>query len=66
MLQPNHSSHARKALLSERINKLAKALSDDVYERENTIKNCLLTALAGESVFCSAHRGSLKASSQSV
>ncbi|HGP5028633.1 TPA: AAA family ATPase, partial [Vibrio cholerae O1] len=51
MLQPTHSSHARKALLSERINKLAKALSDGVYERENTIKLCLLTALAGESVF---------------
>ncbi|WP_277206485.1 ATPase RavA domain-containing protein [Vibrio misgurnus] len=44
-------SHAQKALLCERINKLAKALSDGVYERENTIKLCLLTALAGESVF---------------
>lgn len=51
MLQPTTGSHAKKALLSERINKLAKALSDGVYERENTIKLCLLTALAGESVF---------------
>ncbi|PAR99464.1 AAA family ATPase, partial [Vibrio cholerae] len=51
MLQPTTGSHAQKALLSERINKLAKALSDGVYERENTIKLCLLTALAGESVF---------------
>ncbi|WP_155485690.1 ATPase RavA domain-containing protein, partial [Vibrio campbellii] len=42
---------AEKALLSERINKLAKALTDGVYEREHTIKLCLLAALAGESVF---------------
>ncbi|WP_375748183.1 ATPase RavA domain-containing protein [Vibrio sp. HN007] len=44
-------SHANKALLSERINKLAKALSDGVYEREDTVKLCLLATLAGESVF---------------
>ncbi|CAK2000070.1 ATPase RavA domain-containing protein [Vibrio crassostreae] len=50
-MNPSISSHADKALLSERINKLANALSDGVYEREDTIKLCLLAALAGESVF---------------
>ncbi|MDK9738382.1 DUF3763 domain-containing protein [Vibrio sp. D404a] len=50
-MNPSVSSHADKALLSERINKLAQALSDGVYEREDTIKLCLLAALAGESVF---------------
>ena len=51
MISPTRVSHAQKALLSERINKLAQALSDGVYEREDTIKMCLLAALAGESVF---------------
>ena len=51
MIQPNFASNADKALLSERINKLANALTDGVYEREHTIKLCLLAALAGESVF---------------
>ncbi|HHB1596339.1 TPA: ATPase RavA domain-containing protein, partial [Vibrio campbellii] len=49
--QPSFASNAEKALLSERINNLAKALTDGVYEREHTIKLCLLAALAGESVF---------------
>ncbi|UTZ24882.1 ATPase RavA domain-containing protein [Vibrio campbellii] len=51
MIQPSFASNAEKALLSERINKLAKALTEGVYEREHTIKLCLLAALAGESVF---------------
>lgn len=51
MIKPTQVSHSQKALLSERINKLAQALSDGVYEREDTIKLCLLAALAGESVF---------------
>ncbi|MFV8448918.1 ATPase RavA domain-containing protein [Vibrio campbellii] len=51
MIQPSFASNAEKALLSERINKLAKALTYGVYEREHTIKLCLLAALAGESVF---------------
>ncbi len=45
MTQTLFTSNAEKALLSERINKLAKALTDGVYEREHTIKLCFLLHL---------------------
>ncbi|MHA2938710.1 ATPase RavA domain-containing protein [Vibrio sp. RC27] len=51
MISAVTADHTHKALLSERINNLASALADGVYEREHTIKICLLSALAGESVF---------------
>ncbi|MGF1686755.1 DUF3763 domain-containing protein [Photobacterium japonica] len=51
MLKMASSAQPNKALVSERIQKLIKALSNGVYEREETIKLCLLAALAGESVF---------------
>ncbi|MGY5451385.1 ATPase RavA domain-containing protein [Agarivorans sp. MS3-6] len=44
-------NQANKALLSERIQGLVKALSAGIYEREESFKLCLLAALAGESVF---------------
>lgn len=44
-------NQANKALLSERIQSLIKALSAGIYEREESFKLCLLAALAGESVF---------------
>ncbi|OAN13083.1 AAA family ATPase [Photobacterium jeanii] len=51
MLTMARSTQPNGALISERIQKLIKALSNGVYEREETIKLCLLAALAGESAF---------------
>lgn len=51
MLTMARTTQPNGALVSERIQKLIKALSNGVYEREETIKLCLLAALAGESAF---------------
>ncbi len=60
MINPSKASHSQKALLAERIDKLAIALADGVYEKESTIKLCLLAALTGRVCFCLALLASRK------
>ncbi|OOE35738.1 AAA family ATPase [Salinivibrio kushneri] len=50
-MSQNLATVSQRALLPERIASLINALSSGVYEREHTIKMCLLAALAGESIF---------------
>lgn len=47
MNQPIHS----QKILKDRVDNLIKALANGIYEREPTIRLCLLATLAGESVF---------------